>query len=178
MGFTRALQSQMLFDEIVTLSVTHAAAGLAFRTGVNVGFSGLTSIVWADGSGLRSIHLALLHLKTVRTSDVLAMQDQLRRLHNKFTGDAKLATAMAEAEVVIRKAAEMNAVPAWIDVGKPIFTAISSKTSYFYAKAARDVYMELPKEDPHSEGGDMVGKSKFFLYGTRDVALNWQETLS
>ena len=54
MGFTRALQSQMLFDEIVTMGVTHAAAALAFRTGpgVNVGFSGLTSIVWADGSGL------------------------------------------------------------------------------------------------------------------------------
>ena len=147
MGFTRALQSQMLFDEIVTLSVTHAAAGLAFRTGVNVGFSGLTSIVWADGSGLRSIHLALLHLKTVRTSDVLAMQDQLRRLHNKFTGDAKLATAMAESEVVIRKAAEMNAVPAWIDVGKPIFTAISSKTSYFYAKAV----------EPFEDGGAARG---------------------
>ena len=51
-GFVRALQSQMLFDEIVTMGVTHAAAALAFRTGVNVGFNGLTSIVGADGSGL------------------------------------------------------------------------------------------------------------------------------
>ena len=82
----------------------------------------------ADGSGLRSIHLALLHLRIVRSSDVLAMQEQLRRLHFKFTGDAKLQTAMQETEVLIRKASEMNAMPAWCDVGKPIYTAISVKT--------------------------------------------------
>ena len=44
-GFVRALQSQMLFDELVTMGVTHTAAAMAFRTGVNVGYDGLTSIM-------------------------------------------------------------------------------------------------------------------------------------
>ena len=42
---------------------------------------------------------------------------------------------MQETEVLVRKAAEMNAMPAWCDVGKPIYTAISVKCSYFYARA-------------------------------------------
>ena len=52
------------------------------------------------------------------------------------------------------------------------------RRAYFYAKATRDVYIELPKEDPHSERGDVVGKLKLCLCGTRDTALTWQETLS
>ena len=52
------------------------------------------------------------------------------------------------------------------------------RRAYFYAKAIRDVYIELPKEDAHSARGDMVGKLKSCLYGTHDAALNWQETMS
>ena len=52
------------------------------------------------------------------------------------------------------------------------------RRAYYYAKAIQDVYIELPKEDPHSARGDLVGKSKLCLYGTRDAALNWQETVS
>ena len=37
--------------------------------------------------------------------------------------------------MLVRKAAEMNAMPAWCDVGKPIYTAISVKCSYFYVRA-------------------------------------------
>ena len=51
------------------------------------------------------------------------------------------------------------------------------RRAYYYAEATRDVYIELPKEDPHSARGDMVGKLKFCLYGTREAALNLQETL-
>ena len=52
------------------------------------------------------------------------------------------------------------------------------RQAYFYAKAARDVDIEWPKEDPHSARGDLVGKLKFCVYGAREVALTWQETLS
>ena len=34
------------------------------------------------------------------------------------------------------------------------------RRAYFYAKAIRDFYMELPNEDPKSARGDMVGKLK------------------
>ena len=43
------------------------------------------------------------------------------------------------------------------------------------AKTIRDVYIELPKQDSHSGRDDMVGKSKFCWYGTRDAVLNWQK---
>ena len=48
--------------------------------------------------------------------------------------------------------------------------------AYFYAKIQRDVYIELPNEDEMH--GKMLGKLKLCLYGTRDAAKGWQETLS
>ena len=84
-----------------------------------MGYEGLTAIPWAEFDGLRTIHLGLLSLRSVRSGDVLKMEESLRRLHYKFTGDSKLETAMKETELVIRKAAEMNVVPAWADMGQP-----------------------------------------------------------
>ena len=51
------------------------------------------------------------------------------------------------------------------------------RRAYFYAKIQRDVYIELPKEDP-DYGKDILGKLRLCLYGTRDAAKGWQETLS
>ena len=51
------------------------------------------------------------------------------------------------------------------------------RRAYFYAKINRDVFIELPAEDPES-GGNVVGKLRLCLYGTRDAAKSWQETLS
>ena len=50
------------------------------------------------------------------------------------------------------------------------------RRAYFYAKIQRDVYIELPQEDEMH--GKMLGKLKLCLYGTRDAAKGWQETLS
>ena len=52
------------------------------------------------------------------------------------------------------------------------------RRAYFYAPATRDVYIEFPKEDPHSARGDMVGNLKLCFYGTRDAAQNRQGTSS
>ena len=49
--------------------------------------------------------------------------------------------------------------------------------AYFYAEAIRTMYIELPKEDPLYDPS-MLGKLRLCLYGTRDAALNWQQTLS
>ena len=49
--------------------------------------------------------------------------------------------------------------------------------AYFYAEATRCMYIELPKEDPHCDPS-MLGRLRLCLYGTRDAALNWQQTLS
>ena len=51
------------------------------------------------------------------------------------------------------------------------------RRAYFYAKIQRDVYIELPKEYSHY-GKGMLSKPKLCLYGTRDAAKGWQETLS
>ena len=51
------------------------------------------------------------------------------------------------------------------------------RRAYFYAKIERDVFIELPAEDPEY-GSRKVGKLRLCLYGTRDVAKGWQETLS
>ena len=51
--------------------------------------------------------------------------------------------------------------------------SIDVKRAYFYAKAKRSVYIEIPIEDwePGDEG--RVGKLELSLYGTRDAAQNW-----
>ena len=51
------------------------------------------------------------------------------------------------------------------------------RRAYFYAVIQRDVYIELPKEDP-GHGKGLLGKLKLCPYGTRDAANGWQETLS
>ena len=51
------------------------------------------------------------------------------------------------------------------------------RKAYFYAKMGCDVYVELPEEDPE-HGGNMVGKLRLCLYGTRDAAKSRQEILS
>ena len=45
------------------------------------------------------------------------------------------------------------------------------KRAYFHAPAVRELYVELPDEDPGKAQG-LVGKPKLSLYGTRDAAAN------
>ena len=49
--------------------------------------------------------------------------------------------------------------------------------AYFHAPATRELYVELPDEDPGKAQG-LVGKLKLSLYGTRDAAANWQKCVS
>ena len=51
------------------------------------------------------------------------------------------------------------------------------RRAYFYAQIQRDVYIEVPPEDPGS-GPNVLGKLKLCLYGTRDAAKGWQDELS
>ena len=52
------------------------------------------------------------------------------------------------------------------------------KRAYFDAAAKREIYIEIPHED--KEPGDewRVGRLNLSLYGTRDAAQNWSETVS
>ena len=47
--------------------------------------------------------------------------------------------------------------------------------AYFYAKASRAVYVELPDEDKQPGDEAMCGRLNVSMYGTRDAALNWAE---
>ena len=51
--------------------------------------------------------------------------------------------------------------------------AIDIKRAYFYAKARRPIFIEIPREDrlPGDEG--KIGILELSLYGTRDAAQNW-----
>ncbi len=51
--------------------------------------------------------------------------------------------------------------------------AIDIKRAYFYAKAQRPVYIEIPPEDKQLGDEEKVGKLNVSLYGTRDAAQNW-----
>ena len=49
--------------------------------------------------------------------------------------------------------------------------------AYFYARPTRRIYIELPAEDSEAMH-DEVGLLNVCLYGTRDAAKGWQQTLS
>lgn len=51
------------------------------------------------------------------------------------------------------------------------------KRQHFHAKVTRHIYVGLPQED-REEGLDQVGRLELCLYGTRDAATNWQETVA
>ena len=51
------------------------------------------------------------------------------------------------------------------------------KKACFYARATRDVYVDLPRERERAQLG-MCAKLHKSLYGTRDAALNWAQAYS
>ena len=51
------------------------------------------------------------------------------------------------------------------------------RRAYFYASIQRDVYIEVPREDPNA-GSDVLGNLELCAYGTRDAAKGWQDELS
>ena len=50
---------------------------------------------------------------------------------------------------------------------------IDVRRAYFYARARRPLYVEIPDEDRVEGEGDVVGRLEMSLYGTRDAAMNW-----
>ena len=50
--------------------------------------------------------------------------------------------------------------------------------AYFNAVATRDVFIEIPKEDRIAGDENKVGKLNLCLYGTRDAAFNWAQTVA
>ena len=51
--------------------------------------------------------------------------------------------------------------------------SVDIKRAYFYAKARRPVYIEIPEEDREAGDEQRVGRLNLSLYGTRDAAQNW-----
>ena len=51
------------------------------------------------------------------------------------------------------------------------------KRAYFHAAAERELYVEIPREDP-DWSPDTIGKLNLALYGTRDAAKLWQECVA
>ena len=50
--------------------------------------------------------------------------------------------------------------------------------AFFHAKAKREVFVRLPKEDIKPGEEKMCGKLKYSMYGTRDAAQNWYQEYS
>ena len=50
--------------------------------------------------------------------------------------------------------------------------------AHFYARASRDVYIQLPKEDARSGERDVCGKLLRTMYGTLDALEKWGEHYS
>ena len=51
--------------------------------------------------------------------------------------------------------------------------SLDVRRAYFYAKATRPVYMEIPIEDFEQVDERRVARLNLSLYGTRDAAQNW-----
>ena len=56
--------------------------------------------------------------------------------------------------------------------------ALDVSCAFLYADTERELYMELPAEDPKSKSGEWVGLLRRALYGTRDAPQAWLAELS
>ena len=52
---------------------------------------------------------------------------------------------------------------------------IDVSRAHFYADVVRDVYIQLPEEDPRSKEPGICGKLEKTMYGTLDAAERWGE---
>ena len=51
------------------------------------------------------------------------------------------------------------------------------KSAFLYGDVKRNLYIELPVEDPHSSSGNIVGQLNKAMYDTRDAPQIWQEVV-
>lgn len=59
--------------------------------------------------------------------------------------------------------------------GKKCIMTLDVKAAFLYGDTKRDVYIELPKEDPWADDFIWVGKLRKAMYGTRDAPQVWYE---
>ena len=58
-----------------------------------------------------------------------------------------------------------------------VMVTVDVRRAYFYAKAKRRIFVELPDEDKRPGEESMCGMLNVSLYGARDAAQNWEEEL-
>ena len=51
---------------------------------------------------------------------------------------------------------------------------VDAKRAYFNSEASRDIFIELPPEDPKYVHNNICGRLLLSMYGTRDAAQNWE----
>ena len=56
--------------------------------------------------------------------------------------------------------------------------AVDVKRAYFYAQATRPIFIHIPAEDRNPEDAGYVARLNRSLYGIRDAAQNWANTLT
>jgi hypothetical protein len=52
---------------------------------------------------------------------------------------------------------------------------IDIKRAHFYAPAQREIFVQLPPEDPRSGEENICGELQQSMYGTRDASSNWEK---
>ena len=80
----------------------------------------------------------------------------------------RLLLARAASEPPVRPCGRRNSDPYKIQL-------IDVSRAHFYADAVRDVYIQLPAEDPRSEEPGACSKLEKTMYGTLDAAERWGE---
>ena len=80
---------------------------------------------------------------------------------------------------ILLKAFIVKAASRWGRTGAQLnLQLIDVSRAHFYAQAVRDVFIQLPDEDPDAANGDLVGKLDRTMYGTLDAAERWAEHYS
>ena len=64
------------------------------------------------------------------------------------------------------------------DSEKRAVMTVDVSRAYFNSECTRDVYIEIPAEGREPGDEHRVGKLRLCLYGTRDAAHNWGETVA
>ena len=94
-----------------------------------------------------------------------------REINTYKRDDLFAATLPLEAMKLILSMAASNTL------GKVLMVNDASST-FFHARATREVYVQLPEEDHKPDGEKLCGRLNYSMHGTRDAAMNWQAEYS
>ena len=141
---------------------------------------------YAERSAVKKMGREIIGVKWVDTnrgdeemenyrSRLVAQEFQRKDADGLFAATPPLESLKILINIFVQEAYKNKAKPIECENGqRAAMMLVDIKRAHFYAPAQRQLYVELPPEDPEHGNGEFCGELLQSLYGTRDASSNWE----